>query len=120
LAQRFQLGGNALKVGPYSAVNFPWILLDRALGTFAYVINRAHARRDEVTIDSERMKKALDAAGLSTARWDDAVRQSCERIFAAIRKGNATREQRDELQGRLRERLVAVSTAKLDLASREG
>jgi hypothetical protein len=118
LAQRFQLGGNALRVGPYAAVNFPWILLDRALGTFAYVINRAHARRDEVTIDSERMKAALDAAGLSTARWADAVRQSCERIFAAIRKGTSTREQRDALHAHLQERLVAVSTAKLPLGIR--
>ena len=35
----------ALAVGPYRALNFPWILLDRAIGTFAYVINRAHGRR---------------------------------------------------------------------------
>ena len=32
LAQKFKVGGSALRVGPYAAVNFPWILIDRALG----------------------------------------------------------------------------------------
>ena len=30
-----QLGGSTISVGPCRAVNFPWILLDRAIGVFA-------------------------------------------------------------------------------------
>ena len=111
LTQKWKVGGSALRVGPYGAVNFPWILIDRALGTFAYVSNRAHARRDEATIDSVQMKVALNAAGFSTARWDEAQRRECERIFAMIRKGKAGREQRDALHRILRARLGEVSAA---------
>jgi hypothetical protein len=113
LAQRFQLGGSALRVGPYRALNFPWILLDRALGTFAYVINRAHARRDETTIDSAKMKRALDAAGFSTASWTDAERRQCERLFVTIRKGKSSRPERDELRNLLAQRLTALSATKV-------
>jgi hypothetical protein len=113
LGQKFKVGGSALRVGPYAAVNFPWILLDRALGTFAYVINRAHARRDETTIDSARMKAALDAAGHSTANWPDARRRECERVFALIRKGRAGREEREALREAIREQLLRVGAARV-------
>jgi hypothetical protein len=94
---QLSLGGSMLRVGPYAATNFPWILIDRAIGTFAYVTGRAHARRDEATIDSARLKEALDAARLSTASWNDSERRECERTFAAIRSGRADAEERRAL-----------------------
>ena len=115
LAQRFQLGGSALRVGPYRALNFPWILLDRALGTFAYVINRAHARRDETTIDSAKMKRALDAAGFSTASWTDAERRQCEQLFVTIRKGKNARAAAALLHQLLRSRLAALTAVGIPL-----
>ena len=115
LGQKFRLGGSALSVGPYGAVNFPWILLDRALGTFCYVINRAHARRDEATIQCARMKAAMEAAGLTTARWEDARRKECEKLFALIRRGKMGREEREALRELIRGRLAEVSGARLAL-----
>ncbi len=105
---QLSLGGSMLKVGPYAAVNFPWILLDRAIGTFAYVSGRAHARRDEATIDSASLKEALDAAKLSTASWDDAKRRECERTFAAIRAGSAEPAERSALVAIVAENLARV------------
>ena len=109
----FKVGGSALQVGPYGALNFPWILLDRALGTFAYVINRAHARRDEATINSAQMKAAMEAADLATSRWEDATRRECERIFTAIRKKKTTREDREKLRSLIHARLLEVSARRL-------
>jgi len=116
LAQKFKVGGSALRVGPYAAVNFPWILIDRALGTFAYVVNRAHARRDDAVIDSAKMKAALDASGFSTAHWSETQRRECERLFIAIRKGKAGRTEREALRSLLAARLSALSTAKVAVA----
>ncbi len=108
-----RLGGSALSVGPYGAINFPWILLDRALGTFCYVINRAHARRDEATINSARMRATMDSAGLTTARWDDASRKHCEQLFALIRRGKMGREERTAFRESLRKRLAEISAIRL-------
>ncbi|HEX8310006.1 MAG TPA: GTPase/DUF3482 domain-containing protein, partial [Chthoniobacteraceae bacterium] len=111
--QNVRLGGSALKVGPYKAVNFPWIILDRALGTFAFVVNRAHAKRDEVTINSAQMKAMMDAAGFATACWSDTQRRECERIFAAIRAGKVTREHRSTLAETIRGKLVEISSTRM-------
>ena len=113
LAQKFKVGGSAIRVGPYAAVNFPWILIDRAFGTFAYVVNRAHARRDDAMIDSARMKAALDTARFSTAHWTDPQRREGARLFGTIRKGKGARAERDALRTLLAERLTALSTAKI-------
>ncbi len=112
LPKKLRVGGSALSVGPYAAVNFPWILLDRALGTFCYVINRAHARRDEATIHSARMHAAMESAGLTMARWDDARRRACEKFFALIRRGKMGREEREALRELIRGRLAEVSAAR--------
>ena len=113
LGQKFQLGGSALKVGPYRALNFPWILLDRGLGTFAFVVNRAHAKRDEVTISTAEMKITMDKAGFSTARWEETQRRQCERIFAAIRAGKVTREHRETLRDLFQARLMEISASRV-------
>ena len=115
LPKKLRVGGSALSVGPYGAVNFPWILLDRALGTFCYVINRAHARRDEATIQSARMHAAMESAGLTTARWDEARRKECEKSFSLIRRGKMGREQREALRELIHGRLAEVSARRLSL-----
>lgn len=114
LGQKIDLGGRAMSVGPYTAANFPWIILDRAFGTFFYVINRAHARQDKVTINSAEVKARMEAAGISTACWNDAKRKECEKVFTVIRKKKTTPEQRESLRELIRERLVEVGAAKID------
>ncbi len=107
--RRFRLGGGAVSVGPYKAVNFPWILLDRAVGTFGYVINRAHARRDEATLRSTRVQGAMKSAGVTSASWDEAHRRQGERLFALLRGGRMGPEDRSALRELVRSRLATVA-----------
>jgi GTPase Era involved in 16S rRNA processing len=119
LPKHLRLGGNELVVGPYTAINFPWILLDRAIGTFCYVNNRAHARRDRVTLTSEKMKATMEAAGVSSARWDEETRKRCERLFQAIRRGKLGNAERETLREIIRSRLEEVSRARFTPAGVE-
>lgn len=117
LGQKFRVGGSAISVGPYGAVNFPWILLDRAFGTFCYVINRAHARRDDATLSSADMKATLEKSGLSAARWDESARRECERGFGLIRRGKMLPKDRQALRDRIRSRLADIATARVPATS---
>lgn len=112
LGNALHLGGRTLSIGPCTALNFPWILLDRALGVFAYVANRAHARRDETTLDSTLLKSTLDACGLSTAQWPADVRRDAEKIFVQIRKDRAGREAREALRAMFKVRLAMLQPAR--------
>ena len=100
-----QLGGSTISVGPCRAVNFPWILLDRAIGVFCYLINRTHARRDEATLGASQLKAVLEQYNASSSQWSDEKRKACERIFEAIRRNRSNAQQRDELRALIRERL---------------
>jgi hypothetical protein len=62
------------------------------------------------------MQAAMDAAGLSSARWGDTSRRQCEKIFALIRRGKMRGEERRELRELIRARLAEVSAAKLPAA----
>jgi hypothetical protein len=116
LGQKIGFGGRAMSVGPYTAANFPWIILDRAFGTFFYVVNRAHARQDKVTINSSEVKARMEAAGISTACWNDAKRKECEKFFTVMRTNKTAPEQRESLRELVRERLADVDAAKIDHA----
>ena len=108
LGSRLHVGGVELSVGPLMAVNFPWILLDRAIGTLAYVANRAHARRDEVALDATRLQAVLEEQHLACVSWPDDVRRACEKLFAEIRRDRLKPEQRVELKRLLRGPLARV------------
>ena len=114
LPGKFRVGGSALAVGPYAAPNFPWIILDRAIGTFCYVINRAHARRDEATLRSADLKARLETHRIASAQWSDEPRKACEKFFAAIRSGKLTGESRESLRALLHKRLTEVSSLRID------
>ncbi len=106
--RQVQLGGRTLSVGPCQAVNFPWILLDRAFGVFCYLLGRTHARRDEATLGAAELKEVLEQYHANTSYWGDEKRKECERVFAAIRRGRSTASQRDTLLLIVRERLGAL------------
>jgi hypothetical protein len=112
LAGRLRLSGAVLAVGPYAALNFPWILLDRALATLAYVVNRAHARRDHVTLQARRLVEVLESQDLAVARWDASDRKSCERAFAALRRRDDA-EARATLRAIVRRQVARVTAARL-------
>ena len=107
--KQVHLGGRTLSVGPCQAVNFPWILLDRALGVFCYLIGRAHARRDEATLGASELKAVLEQYGANSSNWSDEKRKICEKIFAAIRRNKSTAEQRNTLLVIIREQLGTLT-----------
>jgi Domain of unknown function (DUF3482) len=107
--KQVHLGGRTISVGPCQAVNFPWILLDRALGVFCYLVGRAHARRDEATLGASDIKEVLEQYGANSSNWSDEKRKTCEKIFAAIRRNKSTGEQRDTLRVIIREQLGALT-----------
>lgn len=102
---RVKLAGAGLSVGPYAALNFPWIVLDRALGTLAHVVRRSHARRDTVTLQADALQALLAETGLATSGWDDADRRRCEQVFAKMRRGRAEAADRDALRDVVRRRI---------------
>jgi hypothetical protein len=113
LPKKIPLGGQALAVGPYRAINFPWILLDRAVGVFWYVVNRAHARRDKITLRASMLHEAMKEAEISSDKWPDEDRRKAVKLFVAIQKGKFTPERRKELRDVIQKWLTKVSKQRL-------
>lgn len=118
LPQTLRLGGAAYVVGPYAAINFPWILLDRALGVFFHVINRAHARRDEMKLSGAKTRQILGKYQLGVADWPEEDRKCGERIFTRIKKDNYRAEDRLELRRLIQIHLKRVAEEKMELDPR--
>lgn len=97
------------------STDFPWILLDRAIGVFFHVCNRAHARRDAVKIEIGSTRDALRAVGLATTQWPNDVRRECMRLFLTLREGEDQSADRTRLREVLRARLAALSTKPMPL-----
>ncbi|HET9645389.1 MAG TPA: hypothetical protein VFP68_19000, partial [Burkholderiaceae bacterium] len=95
-------------------VNFPWILLDRALGTLAYVTRRAHARRDRVTLEAAQIQALLSEFGVASTVWPEQDRKTCERAFAAIRRHRLTDAQRGQLKEAVRLQIVRAAGQALE------
>ena len=105
------LGGSQIRVGPNEAINFPWILLDRALTVFYSVISRAHARQDTVTIHPSDLISELKAQKILSTTWNDDSRRKCDRCFGLIRRGKARREDFETLTAVIEQRLLEISGA---------
>ncbi len=106
---RQKFAGRDLRVGPLKALNFPWILLDRALAVFFYSARRSHARRDELEFRLDEQIAALSGMGLLTQEWPEEVRKDLERIFTMIRKGRAGLPESRRLREMLSQRLEAIT-----------
>ena len=100
-------------VGPCKDINFPWVLLDRVLMTFAHVSTRSHARRDPTSLCPTEKKAALDAAGLATSCWEDSERKALEHIFNAIRKDTFSTEDRGAFKEMLLPKLLKAASVGL-------
>lgn len=110
------VSGSALVIGPYAAPNFPWILLDRSFGVFAYLIARTHARREKVTLDAHVLHASLEAHRLTSAQWDAKARDKCAKIFAKMGRSQTTPAERSEVTRLIRDRLAAVDAEAIPLA----
>jgi len=74
-----RLGKKSLEAGPMQNINFPYILLSRALFHAVKIAHRSHAHRSTVS---------LEMGESFTERWrDDRVRKSLEKYHALFRSG---------------------------------
>ena len=77
------LGGKMLRVGPIQSLNFPWVLLGRAVLHHKLVAERNHAVRTKLVADigaSFPQSGAVNVAEIPTSE-----RLALERSFAKIR-----------------------------------
>jgi hypothetical protein len=71
------LGGRELSIGPMRNINFPYVVLGRALLHQRLVEKRTHAHRDPLDIDARRGTWQLT---------DTATRRQFEKLFSRLRK----------------------------------
>ena len=100
-----------------AALDFPSILLDRVIGTFAYASQRPHARRDRVTLSAAQLKLILNAQHASS---EQVIDHAWQKIFTAIRAGKMTPAQRTDLRNKIRKWLEKISTLQIDFTAAEG
>lgn len=101
--------GTELVAGPIKHDNFPWILLDRALGIFVSVSRRAHARQDRENLDATALAERLKATKVSSDQAPDDLRRTLAKAFRDMRKNRFNDDQRDATVNALREWLREVS-----------
>ena len=90
-------GGSELAYGPSRNVNFPFVVLGRAMQHHRRVSQRTHAVRETLKLDAP----ALD--------WlDDRDRRQLARLFEDIREGRKSSQRRGELAADLRRWCIAV------------
>lgn len=77
------LGGRLLRCGPTRNVNFPYVVLGRALYHHARVAGRSHANRATLTLSAE------DAGESWLDRIDASRRKALERCFRRLRDGDS-------------------------------
>ena len=63
-----RLGGEQLQVGPSRDPNLPFVLLDRAFLLCTALLGRAHARRDEISLESPGRHASGPTSGWSRER----------------------------------------------------
>ena len=116
-----RFGGGNVVVGPFRAENFPWILLDRVLCTFAYVYTRSHARRDDGVANVKSLLWLLKERELTVAHWTDAERDACHGAFKTVRGGKRPgEEQVAKLRNAINEALNRVAAAERAIGEAQG
>jgi hypothetical protein len=106
LGEETGLGGMRITVGPVKDLNFPYVVLGRALHHQRLVAARTHARRDPLHIDPQ------DAARWAQ-RLHEAPRRQLQRSFTRLRDGDE--DAVDELRGLLGELVPAVDEVPVDV-----
>jgi hypothetical protein len=101
--------GTELVAGPITHQNFPWIVLDRALGIFGSVSRRAHARQDRETLDAAALAARLQSSKSGSDQAPDELRKQLAKSFQDMRKGRFNDDRRDAIVAALREWLRDIS-----------
>lgn len=79
-------GGKQLSYGPSRNLNFPFVVLGRALLHHKLLCHRTHADRSDLALDANLLEQI-----------DDSQRRKLARLFAQIRAGKREEERRAEL-----------------------
>jgi hypothetical protein len=101
--------GTELVAGPITHANFPWIVLDRALGVFLSVSHRAHARQDRETLDASALAVRLRETDAASDQAPEALRKTLGKAFQDMRKGRFDDTRRQAAVMALREWLRDIS-----------
>jgi len=101
--------GTELVAGPIKHDNFPWIVLDRALGIFVSVSHRAHARQDRETLDAAALAARLQSTKAGSDQAPDELRRTLAKAFRDMRKNRFNDDRRDATVSALREWLREIS-----------
>jgi len=102
-----RLGKTELKIGPLHNLQFFFVLIDRVLIFFSYVINWAHGRREPFPEDlGENSREGF------TAAWPEEWRKTAIRYFKALKDPDdmeRLEKRRCEFQSLLRDFLATLS-----------
>ena len=101
--------GTELVAGPITHANFPWIVLDRALGVFLSVARRAHARQDRETLDASALAVRLRETRSGSEQAPDALRKTLAKAFREMRKSRLGDTARETAVAALRDWLRLIS-----------
>jgi hypothetical protein len=101
--------GTELIAGPIAHENFPWIVLDRALGIFMSISHRAHARQDRETLDAATLAARLRESRASADQAPDTLRKTLAKAFRDMRKNRFDDARRETTVTALRDWLRAIS-----------
>jgi len=101
-----KLGGLQLRVGPVANIQFPFIILDRALIFYAHAINWAHGRRGRKEEERPRIEDRSYVASFTSEQ-----RGLCSSFFQAVRSNNEKKYEhaRQKMIHMLKEVLIDIS-----------
>jgi hypothetical protein len=101
--------GTRLVVGPVRSDNFPFVLLDRAIGLVAELLKRTHARRDQLRLAAAELMASLDGAKASTEFWPPELRKLCLTFARNARDGKRPVELEHEFHEKIAAQLRTIS-----------
>lgn len=86
------LGGHQAQIGPVSNIQFPWVVLGRAVTHLRLIAHRSHAMRDQLRVEHEQ-GDALSST-LETDR-----RKALQKLFSRLAGGrDLTADENDEMK----------------------
>ncbi|MFC1533165.1 GTPase/DUF3482 domain-containing protein [Thermodesulfobacteriota bacterium] len=101
------LGGQQIRIGSITNIQFMYVLLDRALIIYSHIINWAHGRREyKQELISDKGEKSGYTSG-----WDNRTKNMCNAFFISIKKNDETKKEQAGRAFRetLEEELLGIS-----------
>jgi len=104
-----KLGGFKIKVGPNENIQFMYVLIDRLLIYYSYLITRAHGKRE-----SNKCEKSLTTHQTRSfsSEFTQAQRKTCNKFFLSLKKsviGKNTEKIRESFEEMLYDFLIKMS-----------